>query len=171
VRAAQPPGARAVPHHSYPPHLLRSTSTDVTAKLTRVDGNPLTGARGMSQSKEDAKTAKKAAKALVKAEKKGSVGGGVDSSGRRAATPTSSPVPDAVPATPNGPTAAERSAAAAERQVALQRYRVLLAVLMLVVALAAIMTTTKPWQFLPAVQDAASQPPASQTDDAREGSP
>jgi hypothetical protein len=40
---------------------------------------------------------------------------------------------------------AERSAAAAEKQVALQRYRVLFAVLMFLIAVATLIVTIRPW--------------------------
>ncbi|MGD2107966.1 MAG: hypothetical protein PVI86_01115 [Phycisphaerae bacterium] len=53
--------------------------------------------------------------------------------------------------------AAERSAAAAERQAHLQRYRVLYAALMVIIGLATLLITLKPWQYI------GSAPPAPET--------
>ena len=46
------------------------------------------------------------------------------------------------------PTAAQRSAAAAERQVTLQRYRVLLAAAALAIAVLTLLITMRPWQWI-----------------------
>ena len=70
------------------------------------------------QSEQDPKAAKKVAKALAKAAKK----------------EVAARTPDAQPA--DGLSPAERAAAAAERQVSLQRWRVVLAALAAVIALA-----------------------------------
>ena len=75
----------------------------------------------MGSEETDPKVAKKIAKAAAKAAKKGASAG--------------SP-PAAEPSAPaGGQTPAERSAAAAERQVALQRWRVILAVVAAAIAL------------------------------------
>jgi len=76
---------------------------------------------GMSEAKVAAKAAKKAAKAEKKLRKKAPAG-----------SPTDTP--------------AQRSAAAAERQVKLQRYRVCLALITAIVAAAALLATTRPWE-------------------------
>lgn len=85
----------------------------------------------MSDADESTKAAKKASKAKAKLEKKlAKLGTG-----------------DALPPNPaGGATAAERSAAAAERQVKLQFTRVLLALLMVAIAVATFLVTQKPWQ-------------------------
>jgi len=86
----------------------------------------------VGSAKEQAKAEKKAAKAKLKAEKK--------------ANQTASHVPAG--GSDGGPSPAERSAAAAEKQVALQRFRVLFALLMFIVATAMLLWTVKPWRFL-----------------------
>ena len=80
---------------------------------------------------DDAKTEKKAAKALVKREKK-------------RASQTSVEQADE----PTPPTPAERSAAAAERQVRLQSYRVWFAAIGVIIAIATLLVTFKPWELL-----------------------
>lgn len=77
---------------------------------------------------DDAKIKKKAAKALVKQEKKRTSQTSVDSA--------------------DTPTPAERSAAAAERQVRLQSYRVWFAAIGVIIAIATLLITFKPWKLL-----------------------
>jgi hypothetical protein len=86
--------------------------------------------------KERAKAEKKLAKARVKAEKK--LGAGAPTGGP--ATPEApAPAIPSAPGAPDGLTPAERSARAAERQVSLQRWRILFALLGFVVALATLL--------------------------------
>lgn len=85
----------------------------------------------MEPSKDESKAAKKTAKAQVKAEK----------AAHKAAIAAAAPD---VPAGDMSPS--ERSARAAERQVALQILRVLFALLMLVIATAGLLWTIKPWE-------------------------
>ncbi len=83
--------------------------------------------------KEQAKVEKKLAKSLVKEEK-----------ARAKANQAIAPGP--APAPSSSPTPAERSAAAAERQVKLQSYRVWFAALGVIIAIATLLVTLKPWQ-------------------------
>ena len=93
--------------------------------------------------KKAAKAAKKAAKAQAKLQKKLAEGGGPEP------TPTAQGAPVAQGAPGDGKlTPAERSAIAAERQVALQRFRVLFALMMFLVAAATLIATVRPWRFL-----------------------
>ena len=104
----------------------------------------------MEHDKDAAKAAKKAAKAQAKGLKK------LDK--KHASEPLADgaaarQVPSSVTASGMGPAersaaAAERAAAAAERQAGLQRYRVLFALLMVALSLAALLVTVKPWRFL-----------------------
>jgi hypothetical protein len=93
------------------------------------------------EAKREAKIAKKAAKAAAKAQKKS-----------LAQSESASPIESKEPPPPvasgeNGLSPAERSAAAAERQVRLQTYRVLIAVVVALVTLATLIVTTRPfWQ-------------------------
>jgi hypothetical protein len=111
----------------------------------------------MSESKDAAKTAKKAAKSQAKIEKKlGNL-----------RTPTAEAPPTAGASSswdsadsPPTPTPAERSAGAAERQVTLQRYRVLISLIAAAVALATFLITVKPWTFLRATESAPPAAPA-----------
>ena len=113
----------------------------------------------MDESKEEAKIAKKAAKAAAKAQKKASVQ--MDSAPPHEVV---EPLPS-TGATKEEPSPAERSAAAAERQVRLQTYRVLIAVVVALVALATLILTTRPlWQRPPAdvpADNAAAEPVAA----------
>lgn len=82
----------------------------------------------MSASEENPKVAKKLAKAAAKAAKK------------QPQVPPAGPPPAADAHSPkNGLSPAERAAAAAERQVALQRWRVVLAVVMAIIALGSVL--------------------------------
>jgi len=85
--------------------------------------------------KEQAKIEKKLAKSLVKEEK-----ARTKASQTNAANSAGSPAPS------SSPTPAERSAAAAERQVRLQSYRVWFAALGVIIAIATLLLTIKPWQ-------------------------
>lgn len=122
----------------------------------------------MEQDKDAAKAAKKAAKAkakeLKKLEKKHASEPLADAGAARQ-------VPSSVTASGMGPAersaaAAERSAAAAERQAKLQRYRVLFALLMVIVSLAALLATVKPWKFL-----AETRPTPETSSSTEKGSP
>jgi ferric-dicitrate binding protein FerR (iron transport regulator) len=93
----------------------------------------------MSEAKEAAKVAKKERKLAVKQAKKQA---------------------EASPEAPAGPTPAERSAAAAERQVRLQRLRVVLAFLGVAVAAAMLLWTVKPWRTPPPAISPTPQAPA-----------
>jgi len=114
--------------------------------------------------KDSAKAAKKAAKAATKAAKAQAKLEQGRMSREQQATEGSERV--AAPGTGDGLTpqeraaaAAERSAAAAERQAHLQRYRVLYASLMVVIALATLIATLRPWEYL----DARSPSPPAET--------
>lgn|GEM_PF-2148012 len=92
----------------------------------------------MGDAKEESKRQKKAIKAEQKQVKK--LGkAGVDS-------PVSSRPSAADVQT--GRTPAERSAAAAERQVKLQKLRVFIALIAVLIALAGFLITVRPWQYL-----------------------
>lgn len=97
----------------------------------------------MDKSKDATKAAKKAAKAQAKLQKKLTKVGG----GQAGTEPTEAVVAPRA-STDSGPTPAERSAAAAERQVRLQRYRVWFAFLMVFVAVATFLVAVKPWTLL-----------------------
>ena len=93
--------------------------------------------------KHAAKAVKKSAKAAAKRLKK-------EAKQQPTVSPPSRPrwgPPSATPATKidSGPTPAERSAAAAERQVRLQQRRVLLSAVGVAIALATLLWATKPW--------------------------
>ncbi len=101
----------------------------------------------MSNSKDVSKAAKKAAKAHAKIEKK--TGAAMPTSHGEAAKPSAPLAGQLSPA--------ERSAAAAERQVVFQKYRVWLAFLMATIALAGLLAAYQPWQyFLPTSNEAAT---------------
>jgi len=93
-----------------------------------------------------AKADKKASKAKLKAEKK---------AGKNASAVSAARVRNG-----SAPSPAERSASAAEKQVALQRFRVLFALLMFLVTVATFAWTVKPWRYLPG-SDRAGAPPTS----------
>lgn len=101
----------------------------------------------MGSAKDQAKADKKASKARLKAEKK---------AGNAAAV-----APIAAGGGDGKPSPAERSAAAAEKQVALQRFRVLFALLMFVVAVVGLLWTVKPWQYLPGSAQPQTAPAAT----------
>jgi hypothetical protein len=90
----------------------------------------------------DPKTAKKLAKARLKEAKK-----------RAAAEATPAPSAQIEKPSAGGPTPAERSAAAAERQVRLQRLRVIIALAATIVGLLTLLLTTRPWTWLRADSD------------------
>jgi len=120
--------------------------------------------------KDNAKAAKKAGKAAAKAAKAQAKLGQERMPGEQAATEETKQV--ATPRTGNGltpqersATAAERSAAAAERQAHLQRYRVLYASLMVFIAIATLVATLRPWEYLDAPPPAT---PAETTTDGEE---
>ncbi len=97
----------------------------------------------MKTSPQGAKSAKKATKARLKIEKKAAKAATKKAPpGATAAASTIERPPERVPA---GPSPAERSAAAAERQVRLQHWRVFLAVAGVIVALVTLLLTIKPW--------------------------
>ena len=83
----------------------------------------------------DPKIAKKLLKAQAKAEKKRA---------KFAAESPGAPPPTAEAS--SAPGAADRSAAAAERQVRLQRWRVVIALLTLAVAVVTFLLTVRPWE-------------------------
>ncbi len=85
--------------------------------------------------KEQAKIEKKLAKAVVKEEK-----------ARAKASQPHTAKPVNVAPSSTSPTPAERSAAAAERQVRLQSYRVWFAALGVIIAIATLLITLKPWR-------------------------
>jgi len=84
------------------------------------------------------KSAKKAAKAELKRDKKA----GKASSDRSPAS-EGPPVPSSA-----GPTPADRAAAAAERQVQLHKYRLWLSLIAVLVAVAGLAWSVKPWHWL-----------------------
>ena len=86
----------------------------------------------MGASKDAAKAAKKSAKNQLKQVKRAAGAGSSD-------TPASA-------SHAGGPTPAERSATAAERQVRLQSLRVILAFLGVAATVAALLLTYKPWE-------------------------
>ncbi len=103
---------------------------------------------GADENKASAKTRKKAAKSQGKAEKKRAklAADGSPSS-------TNRPASAADPQGPRGqqmekPSPQERSALAAERQVRLQRLRVVIALVMLLIALGTFLLMVKPWHWL-----------------------
>ena len=120
--------------------------------------------------KKAAKAEKKAAKAQAKLEKKlgktGAEGGpqGAAAS-ERAPAAGGAPVAEGAPvvggtravdvaaraAEPSGPTPAERSAAAAERQVALHKYRMWISLIAALIALATLIATVRPWRYIDAL--------------------
>ena len=96
----------------------------------------------MTTSPQDAKSAKKATKARLKIEKKAAKAATKKAPG---AAGTASAIDRPAEGVPAGPSPAERSAAAAERQVRLQHWRVILAVAGVIVALVTLLLTIKPW--------------------------
>jgi hypothetical protein len=91
----------------------------------------------MADAKEHTKGLKKELKAQAKLRKKEAKGAVVDASAG-AGQPAS--------AEPTGPTPAERSAAAAERQARLHTYRVWIALAGVVLALVTVLVSTRPWE-------------------------
>lgn len=102
----------------------------------------------MSEQKDAAKAAKKAAKSRAKINKK-------LSKEQRGAPPTEACTAPRDP----GPTPAERSAAAAERQVRLQRFRVWISLTAALIALATLLVTFRPWEFFSEPQPAPAAAP------------
>ncbi len=98
----------------------------------------------------DPKIAKKLLKAQVKAEKKRA---------KLAAESSSAPPAAELSSAPGTP--ADRSAAAAERQVRLQRWRVAIALLTLAVAAVTFLLTVRPWE---AKQGESAETTADQSD-------
>jgi len=97
----------------------------------------------MDDAKDAAKEAKKAAKAQVKLQKK------LAKKGAESARADASRIPASSGATvESGTTPAERSAAAAERQIVLQRYRVWISLLVALLALVTFLVAAKPWNLL-----------------------
>ena len=95
---------------------------------------------------QDPKAAKKVAKAQAKLEKK-LAKKRPDGAGEEARlSPT-----QARSSEPHGPTPAERSAAAAEHQVRLHRYRMLISLAAAVIALVTFLATVRPWRYLDAL--------------------
>ncbi len=97
-----------------------------------------------------AKTDKKASKAKLKAEKK--------------AAKIASEAPASPGRSDSAPSPAERSAVAAERQVTLQRFRILFALLMFLVAVVTLLWTVKPWRYLPGSNQPVTAPESGATD-------
>ena len=97
----------------------------------------------MDDAKDAAKEAKKAAKAQVKRQKK---------LAKKCAESAGADAPQVLPPSDttveSGPTPAERSAAAAERQLSLQRYRVWISLVIALIALVSFLITVKPWTLL-----------------------
>jgi hypothetical protein len=110
--------------------------------------------------KEAAKAAKKAAKAQAKLQKKAAEGGGPEPTPTVQGAPVAQDVPGDGKLTP-----AERSAIAAERQVALQRFRVLFALMMLLVAAATFIATVRPWRFFEDPEPPVEPPAATAADE------
>ncbi len=102
--------------------------------------------------KSTAKTAKKAGKAEVKRLKKEAKGG----------FPSAAPAPPPAGQPGSGPTTAERSAAAAERQVKLQERRVFWSTLGVIVALATLLVSLIVWFSSPTAPARTSTPAATQ---------
>ena len=107
----------------------------------------------MTDPKARAKAAKKKAKAEFKTAKK-QMG------------PPAPASPSAPKSNGAGQTAAQRSAVAAEKQVRLQRLRVLIALLTLVVALATFLIAARPWNW--SSTPPADPPSTERADDATE---
>jgi len=97
----------------------------------------------MDDAKDAAKEAKKAAKTQAKLQKKLAKKGAESARADAPQIPASSGA-----AVESGPTPAERSAAAAERQIALQRYRVWISLLIALIAVVSFLITVKPWTLL-----------------------
>ncbi len=95
---------------------------------------------------QDPKAAKKVAMAQAKLEKK-LAKKRPDGAGEEARlSPTQTRSSEA-----HGPTPAERSAAAAEHQVRLHRYRMLISLAAAVIALVTFLATVRPWRYLDAL--------------------
>ncbi len=105
----------------------------------------------MGDAKDEQKRQKKARKAEGKRDKK------LAKAGIEASAPLQEPQVAADAA--SGRTPAERSAAAAENQVRLQKIRVTIALVAALVALAGFLLTVKPWRFLASPKQA--DPPSS----------
>lgn len=103
----------------------------------------------MGSPKDQGKADKKASKAKLKAGKKAAKAASEMSPSTGAADPGSSP--------------AERSAGAAEEQVRLQRFRVLFAMLMFLVAVVTLLWTVKPWKYLGGSASPAPVPAGAET--------
>jgi len=107
----------------------------------------------MTEQNEDAKVAKKAAKAELKRRKKLGKTNDVLRTGIPSDTTSTGQMgAGEQPAEASHPTAAERSAAAAERQVRLQRLRVAIAFATGFIALATLLVALKPWKWWPGLQ-------------------
>ena len=106
----------------------------------------------MDESKQKNKLEKKAGKAEAKLQKK------MTKAGISHPLPTNTP--DAAPGGQDGPTPAERSALAAERQVRLQKYRVGIALAAALLMLAGFLATVRPWEYLQK-----AQPPNAEASD------
>ncbi len=111
----------------------------------------------MSDAKEQAKAKKKQAKEQVKAAKKQAK---VEEKMPRV-PPAAAP---ATTLTDDGPSPAERSAQAAEKQVRLQHLRVWFAFFTVLLTLAALLITIKPWRWLDKEPAATDQPAAVSTE-------
>jgi len=108
----------------------------------------------MTETQDPAKTSKKIAKGEAKRAKKGA----------KAAALAEAANAGAAPPVPAGTSPAERSAAAAERQVRLQRWRVVFAVLMFLVAAGTFLATVRPWErwnLAPSAADRSATEPGS----------
>lgn len=103
----------------------------------------------MSEQKDVAKAAKKAAKSRAKLDKKLS----------KEQHGTASQDQPGVPPEPES-TPAERSAAAAERQVRLQRFRVWISLTAALIALATLLVTFRPWEFFSRPEPAPAAAPS-----------
>jgi hypothetical protein len=110
----------------------------------------------MSDAKEEAKAKKKLAKEQSKAAKKLAKVEEKTHETPHAASSTSMPAPAPIS---DGISPAERSARAAEQQVRLQRFRVWFAFLTVLLTLATILITLRPWRWLDR-EPAATDPPA-----------
>ena len=112
----------------------------------------------MNDNSSKIKAAKKAAKAELKALKK------------QAKVEAVTPAEKTSVEQTTGRTPAERSAAAAEKQVRLQRFRVLIGILAVLVGLATLLVTVKPWRWN-SNSDAQQEPPNAAETAAPEKSP
>ena len=111
----------------------------------------------MGDAKDEQKRQKKAHKAEGKRVKK------LAKAGVGASVPLQPP--QAASDSASGPTPAERSATAAERQVRLQKLRVAIALVAALVALAGFLITVKPWKYLSSQQRDTPPPALPSTSD------